>query len=61
GEILTILSRENFVHYEKNRLEGDYAIKCLNDEKLARESWKKALSYYPPYEKQRKYLEDKLK
>jgi hypothetical protein len=61
SEVLTLLTRENFIHYDKLRLEGDYAEICLKDVSKAKTLWKEALSYYPPYEKQRKYLEDKIK
>lgn len=61
GETLTLLARENFIHYDKMRLEGDYASKCLKDEVRAKALWTEALSYYPPYEKQRKYLEEKIR
>jgi isopenicillin-N N-acyltransferase-like protein len=59
--VLTLLNRENFIHYDKLRLQGDYASKCLKDENAAKLAWTEALSYYPPYEKQRKYLEEKIK
>jgi predicted choloylglycine hydrolase len=61
GEILNLLTKKSFVHYDKSRLAGDYSMKCLNDSVQAKVYWKEALAFYPPYEKQRLYLEEKLK
>lgn len=61
GEILNLLIKRNFIHYDKSRLEGDYSLICLKDEGQAKAFWKEALAFYPPYEKQRLYLEEKLK
>lgn len=52
---------ESFVHSDKERLIGDYAEKCMQDMPLAKTHWQRSLSLNPPYAKQRKYLEEKLK
>lgn len=60
-KMLVPIKRPDFIHYDKESLLGDYASQCLQDNKLAREHWSRALSYNPPYAKQRKSLQEKLK
>lgn len=55
------ISNPDFVHYDKEILLGDYAATCLNDSKQAREHWRRALSFNPPYTKLRNSLQEKLK
>jgi hypothetical protein len=58
---LPLIDNPDFIHYDKEILLGDYASICLNDSKLAREHWGRALSYNPPYTKLRNSLQEKLK
>lgn len=60
-ELLSSISAPDFVHYDKERLLGDYADICLKDNALAVSHWKAALDFNPPYAKQRAYLEEKIK
>ncbi|MBA2405530.1 MAG: hypothetical protein H0V66_12210, partial [Bdellovibrionales bacterium] len=55
------INTPDFVHYDKESLLGDYAATCLKDLTQARVHWTRALSYNPPYVKQRNILQEKLK
>lgn len=59
-EILFQIKSQDFIHYEHERLVGDYFATCLNDFKTAKIHWSQSLDFNPPYEKQRKYLREKL-
>lgn len=41
--------------------QGDYYFKCLKDRKKAINSWRKAQELYPAYQKERRYLKERLK
>jgi hypothetical protein len=58
---ISLFSDPDFVHYDKEKLLGDYAEACSKNLVRARRHWKSALELDPPYIKQKKYLEEKFK
>lgn len=58
---IKLISDPSFVHYDKERLLGDYAELCDKNLEVAKNHWRSALALHPAYAKQRTYLEEKLK